>query len=148
LIIAIGSDHRGVLMKAKISAALEKKGMKMADFGAYSADSVDYPDIGKKVAEYVQKRRAKFGILICGSGVGMSIAANKVKGIRAALCFTAAMAEMARRHNDANIVVFGADVIDPKTAVKAAAVFINTAFDGGRHAKRVNKIKKMEKARG
>ena len=138
MVIALGSDHRGVLLKAKITAALSKKGIKTVDFGAYGTDSVDYPDIGKKVAEYVGKRRAKYGILICGSG----------EGIRAALCFTTAMAEMARRHNDANILVFGADIIDPKTAVKAAGAFIGTAFDGGRHAKRVGKIKKMEKSRG
>jgi ribose 5-phosphate isomerase B len=119
---------------------LEKKGIEVEDLGTYSTDSVDYPDFAHKVAEAVSQNPGTKGILICGTGIGMSLAANKHKGIRAALCHDAYTAEMARRHNDANILCFGARVVGKGEIESILEAWLNTEFEGGRHERRVKKI--------
>jgi ribose 5-phosphate isomerase B len=114
------------------------------DFGCYSGDPVDYPDIAKQVAEAVASGKFDHGILICGSGVGMSIAANKIKGIRAALCCNTFVAERARRHNDANVLCLGEDILERTSALEVVKVYLSTAFEGGRHLRRLEKIRGLE----
>lgn len=139
--IAIGSDHRGFGLKEKLKEYLKKKNNTVIDFGTDSEASVDYPDFSKKVGESVSKGESEFGISICGSGIGVSIAANKVKGIRAVNATNKEMAEMSRRHNNANVICFGSDFIDFDTAVKFWEIFSSTEFEGGeRHDRRINKI--------
>ncbi len=143
--IAIGCDHRGVELKKTIINLLEATGHSYEDFGTYTTDSVDYPDIAKSVAEAVARGDFELGILICDTGIGMSIAANKVKGIRAATCYTTFNARRARRHNDANILCLGAgeeQVREPVSEIVDA--FLTTEFEGGRHQRRIDKIKAME----
>lgn len=141
MVISIGSDHRGFELKERIKEYLVKKKLKVIDFGTDSNASVDYPDFSKKVGESVAKGDSKFGIAICGSGIGVSIAANKVKGIRAVNATNEDMAEMSRKHNNANVICFGADFIDFDTAVKYWEIFVNTDFEGGeRHNRRIEKI--------
>lgn len=141
MIISIGSDHRGFELKERIKEYLIKKNHKALDFGTDSNASVDYPDFSKKVGESVAKGESKFGIVICGSGIGVSIAANKVKGVRAVNATNSDMAEMSRKHNNANVICFGADFIDFDTAVKYFEIFVNTDFEGGeRHNRRIEKI--------
>jgi ribose 5-phosphate isomerase B len=141
MIISIGSDHRGFELKERIKEYLIKKYYKVLDFGTDSNASVDYPDFSKKVGESVAKGESKFGIAICGSGIGVSIAANKVKGVRAVNATNSDMAEMSRKHNNANVICFGADFIDFDTAVKYFEMFVNTDFEGGeRHNRRIEKI--------
>lgn len=141
MIISIGSDHRGFELKERIKEYLVKKNYKVLDFGTDSNASVDYPDFAKKVGESVAKNESKFGIAICGSGIGVSISANKVKGIRAVNATNENMAEMSRKHNDANVICFGADFVDYDTAVKYWEIFVNTDFEGGeRHNRRIEKI--------
>lgn len=142
--IALGCDHGGINLKNAIIEYLKEKNIEYKDFGTYSTDSVDYPEYALKVAKSVQSKESTLGILCCGTGIGISIAANKVKGIRAAVCTNEFMAEMTRRHNDANIICMGGRVIDEKTAVKLADIFLNTEFEGDRHTKRVNMIKEIE----
>ena len=137
--IAIGSDHAGYQLKEHLIKELEKKGMEVVDFGCSSEESIDYPDYAHPVSEYVEKNKTQ-GILICGSGNGISMAANKHQEIRAALCWTEKIAELARQHNNANIVAIPARFIDRKKAEKIIDVFFKTDFEGGRHQKRVNKI--------
>jgi len=141
--IAIGCDHRGLNAKRLIISLIGEKGHTHQDFGCHTAESVDYPDIARKVAEAVAEGDFERGILICDTGIGMSIAANKVGGIRAALCCDAFCARRARQHNDANILCLGAeqgqDIIGEVTEV-----FLATEFEGGRHSHRVDKIKAME----
>ncbi len=137
--IAIGSDHAGYQLKEHLIKELEKKGMEVVDFGCSSEESIDYPDYAHPVSEYVEKNKTQ-GILICGSGNGISMAANKHQEIRAALCWTEEIAELARQHNNANIVAIPARFIDRKKAEKIIDVFFKTDFEGGRHQKRVNKI--------
>ncbi len=141
--IAIGCDHKGLSAKQFIVGLVGEKGHTYQDFGCYTAESVDYPDIAQKVAEAVANGSAGPGILICSTGIGMSIAANKVKGIRAALCHDAFSARCARQHNNANILCLGAeqkrDVI--REIIEA---FLATDFEGGRHSRRVDKITAME----
>jgi ribose 5-phosphate isomerase B len=140
--IAIGSDHRGLALKELIKGFISGMGHQTQDFGAYDDQRVDYPDIALAIGKQVSSGQFDYGILICGTGLGMSIAANKVKGIRAALCCDAFMAERARRHNDANILCLGAErEIDYPEIVR---VFLSTNFDEGRHQQRLKKIKKME----
>jgi len=136
--IAIAADHGGVELKE----ALKKKfsALDLTDLGTHGNDSVDYPDFGAALARKVAAGEFERGILICGSGIGISIAANKIKGIRAALCHNAYTAEMARKHNDANVIAMGGRVVDEKTAVEMVEIFLNTAFEGGRHARRVEKL--------
>ena len=143
--IAIGSDHAGFELKERIKAFLDARGAQWQDFGTDSADSTDYPDYGFPVAEAVARGAFDRGILICGTGIGMSIAANKVRGIRAALCTSPEMAEFSRRHNDANILTLGGRVLSPKEAMEIVDVWLKTAFEGNRHARRLGKIQSYEK---
>ena len=141
--IAIGCDHRGLELKQSIIKLITEMGHSYEDFGGYTADSVDYPDIAQKVAEKVARGDFERGILICDTGIGMSIAANKVKGIRAALCHDAFSARRARRHNDANILCLGAGRGEEGTA-EIVQTYLSTEFEGGRHQQRLDKIKAME----
>ncbi len=138
--IAIGSDHAGFDYKEQVKATLEEKGWKVEDKGAFSCDSVDYPDFAHPVANDVTEGKAAFGILICGSGNGVCITANKHKGIRAALCWNEELAALARQHNDANVLCMPARFVTVEAAKAMAEVFSNTSFEGGRHQKRVEKI--------
>lgn len=142
--IAIGCDHGGLNLKTAIISYFEKKGIKYIDFGTYTADSVDYPTFAYRVAKSIQNGECERGILCCGTGIGISITANKIRGIRAAVCTNEFMAEMTRRHNDANILCMGGRVIDEKTAVKLTKIFLSTEFEGGRHSKRIKMIEEIE----
>lgn len=139
--IAIACDHGGYELKQEIMDYLDKKGLAYKDFGCYSTDSVDYPVYAAKVCESIQKGEADRGILICGTGIGISIAANKFKGIRAALCTDCFMAEATRLHNDANILALGGRVVGPGLALKIVDTFLNTEFSGDeRHKRRISMI--------
>ncbi len=138
--VAIGCDHAGFELKEAIKTYLTDKGLDISDFGAYSTASVDYPDFAHTVAKAVTDNQVSYGILICGSGNGISIAANKHADIRAALCWKPEIAELARLHNDANILSLPARFISSEDAMKCVDVFFATAFEGGRHQGRVNKI--------
>ncbi len=142
--IAIGSDHRGFDLKNAIIGFCGEQGVECHDCGCYSTDSVDYPDIAQAVGKMVGDGTCDFGILICGTGIGMSIAANKVKKVRAALCCDAFHAERARQHNDANILCLGAEKTDVDMARDIVNVFLTTPFEGGRHLTRVQKINSIE----
>lgn len=146
--IAIGCDHAALEAKQKLIAYLEQKGLICKDFGTYTADSCDYPDFAYPVAKSVQSGESEKGILICGTGIGMSITANKVKGIRCALCSDSFSAEMTRRHNDANILAMGARVISVEKMIELAEIFLNTPFEGGRHQRRLDKIADIESKEG
>jgi len=141
--IAIGCDHRGLDFKRLIIKLITEAGHSYEDFGCYTTESVDYPDIAKRVAEAVTTGYFEYGILICDTGIGMSIAANKVKGIRAALCHNAFSAQRARRHNDANILCLAAGE-EPDAVPEIVESFLTYEFEGGRHQQRLNKIKEME----
>jgi ribose 5-phosphate isomerase B len=141
--IVIGCDHRGLDLKHSIMKLLDETEHSYEDLGCYTADSVDYPDIAQKVAEGVAGGNFERGILICDTGIGMSIAANKVKGTRAALCHDTFSALRARRHNDANVLCLGAGRKEEGIAETVNA-FLNTEFEGGRHQRRLDKIKAME----
>jgi ribose 5-phosphate isomerase B len=141
--IAVGCDHRGLDVKQFIMKLLTEMGHIYVDFGTYTTDSVDYPDIACKVAEAVAAGDFKQGILICDTGIGMSIAANKVKGIRAALCYDAFSASRARQHNDANVLCLGARWEQDKIS-EVVEAYLTTEFEGGRHLPRLDKIKAME----
>lgn len=143
--IAIGSDHGGYALKEKIKTYLDSKNIPYEDFGTHSTDSCDYPVFGKAAAEAVAGGRCDKGIVICTTGIGISITANKVKGIRCALCSDPLSAEMTRRHNDANMLAMGAGIVGPNLAERIVEVFLNTEFEGGRHARRVGLITEMEK---
>ena len=138
--IVIGNDHAGVEFKNKIMQALRSKGHEIINVGTDTLDSVDYPDIAKEVSKKIINKEANFGILICGTGIGISIAANKIKGIRAALCHNEYTARLSRLHNDANIIALGARVLGEDLGLACVETFINTEFEGGRHARRVGKI--------
>ena len=140
--IAIASDHAGFELKELIKKDLSE--LKLEDLGTYSSDSVDYPDFGIKLAESVANNTFDRGIVICGSGIGMSIAANKVKGIRAALCQTKEFAELSRRHNDANVLVLSGRFISHYLAKEIIEIWLSTPFEGGRHQRRIDKISKYE----
>ncbi len=141
--IAIGCDHRGLNLKQLVMKLVTEAGHKCEDFGSYTTDSIDYPDIAKQVAEAVVRGDFERGILICDTGIGMSIAANKVKGIRAALCHDGFSARRARQHNDANILCLGAR--EKSDAVpEIVDAFLTSQFEGGRHLRRLNKIRDME----
>lgn len=143
--IAIGSDHGGFELKGEIHKYLSENGYEVKDFGTYSTDSCDYPDYGVKVAEAVAAKECEFGILICGTGIGISIAANKVPGIRAALCSDTFSAHATREHNDANILAMGARVVGPGLALDIVKTFLSAKFEGDRHINRINKISEIEK---
>ncbi len=136
----IGTDHAGYEIKPFVIEYLQKKGIEVEDLGTYSSESVDYPDYAHKVAEAVLANPGTMGILICGSGIGMSLAANKHKGIRAALCHDYYTAAMARRHNDANILCFGARIVGLGEVESILEAWLTHEFEGGRHERRVKKI--------
>lgn len=138
--IAIGCDHAGFDCKEDLISILESKGLTYKDFGTFSTDSVDYPDFAHPVAHAVEKQEASFGILLCGSANGVAISANKHQGIRAAICWGEELAELARKHNDANILCIPARFVRDGDAEKMLDVFMNTTFEGGRHQTRVDKI--------
>ncbi len=143
--IAIASDHAGFEGKEAIKRTLESLGLAFEDFGTFSEDSVDYPDYAAKVARAVVGGEAEKGILVCGSGIGMQIAANKVTGARAALAWSEETARLARRHNDANIVAVGARTTEPHVVDGIIRAFLTTDFEGGRHQQRIDKISEIEK---
>ena len=144
LTICLGSDHRGVLIKARLIQALTAAGFNVIDVGTDSDSSVDYPDFAMTVAKHVSRGKAERGILICGTGIGMAIAANKFKGVRAAACYDEVMVEMSRRHNDVNVLCLPGDLIGERPVDELVLMWLQTEFDGGRHAGRVQKIDEIE----
>ena len=142
--IAIGADHAGFELKNQLGAALRNSGHEVCDFGTNSAESTDYPDYARQVAKAVAAGTAERGLLVCGSGVGMSIAANKVRGVRAALGVNIEEVRLSRAHNDANVLTMGARFIEPALANDLVKVFLETPFEGGRHERRVSKLSQME----
>ena len=145
--IAIGNDHTSVGMKEHIVEYLRAKGYELVNFGTDSEDRVDYPIYGKKVADAVASGECELGILICGTGIGISLAANKIKGIRAAVCSEAYSAAMTRRHNDSNILAFGSRVVGPGAAETIVDAFLGAEYEGGRHQVRVDMISDIEEGR-
>ena len=143
--IALGSDHGGFDLKETVKAYLDKENIPYKDFGCPNKESCDYPIFGRAAAEAVASGECEKGIVICTTGIGISIAANKVKGIRCALCSDTLSAEMTRRHNDANMLAMGAGMIGKNLAERIVEVFLNTEFEGGRHARRVGLIEDLEK---
>ena len=143
--IAIGSDHRGYEAKERIKALLMDMGLEIQDLGVHAKQAADYPDTGLAVAEQVTHGDAERGILFCGSGIGMSITANKVAGVRAALCHDELTAQMARRHNDANVLCLAADLVGDALMQGIVRAWLTTEFEGGRHARRVEKILDYER---
>ena len=144
MIVALGCDHGGLEIKNAVIEYLKNKNIEYTDFGCYTDESVDYPVFAYKVATAITDKKADLGILCCGTGIGISMAANKVKGIRAAVCTNEFMAEMTRRHNNSNILCMGGRVIDSETAVKLADIFLSTEFEGDRHTRRVDMITAIE----
>lgn len=138
--IAIGADHAGFECKEKLISLFKAKDLQLKDFGCFSTDTVDYPDFAHPVALSVEKGEAAFGILLCGSANGVAISANKHQGIRAALCWAEEIAELARKHNDANVLCIPARFVTVEVAEKMVEFFMNTPFEGGRHQSRVDKI--------
>lgn len=138
--LVISGDHASPALKATVKAHLEGLGHEVEDLGPYSEDSVDYPDFAHKLCEKVKDNSAELGILICGSGQGVAMSANKHQDIRAALCWNDEIAQLSREHNNANIICLGARFVDENTAISMIETFINTDFEGGRHERRVNKI--------
>ena len=143
--IALGADHAGFEEKEKIKATLDELGVEYVDMGTDSADSVDYPDYAKKVAEAVSKGEFEQGLLVCGSGTGMAIAANKVKGVRAAVAWSPDIARLARQHNNANVLSLPARFMSENDAAGVVKAWFDADFEGGRHEKRVEKITEIEK---
>ena len=146
--ISIGCDHGGFALKENIRAYLEEQGHTVTDVGCKSLESCDYPDFGAAAARLVASGACERGIVICTTGIGISISANKVKGIRCALCGDAFSAEMTRRHNDANMLALGAGITGPNLAQKIVEVFLSTGFEGGRHARRVDKLMELMQIEG
>ena len=138
--VAVGADHAGFELKAMLAAELGRMGHGVLDLGTSGPESVDYPDYAGAVVAAIRDGRAQRGVLVCGSGIGMSIAANRHPGIRAALCGEPAMARLSRQHNDANVLVLGARMTDPATALACLTAFLDTPFEAGRHARRVAKL--------
>jgi ribose 5-phosphate isomerase B len=143
--IAIGSDHAGFDEKERIKSMLVSKGYEVSDSGTYSTDSVDYPDFGRKVGEAVASGEVDQGIVVCGSGIGISIAANKVHGVRAALAWNEETARLARQHNDANVLAIGARTTPPDLIPKIVDAWFEAEFEGGRHQRRVDKMMELER---
>ncbi len=140
VIIAIASDHAGFELKSAIRDVLLGRGFEVLDLGTDSEESVDYPDFGHAMGAAIDDGRAPRGVIVCGSGIGISIAANRHRGVRAALCTSGLMARLARRHNDANVLALGSRIIDFETAMDCLNAFLDTDFEGGRHARRAAKI--------
>ncbi|HLJ62480.1 MAG TPA: ribose 5-phosphate isomerase B [Stellaceae bacterium] len=138
--IAIAADHGGVDLKSLLVPELRARGFEVLDLGTATRDSVDYPDYAERLAQALQEGRAARGVLICGTGIGMSIAANRHRWIRAALCHDGLTARLARQHNDANVLVLGGRILGPETAKECLTVFLATSFEGGRHIRRVAKF--------
>jgi len=143
--IAIAADHAGFEEKEKVKKTLDEIGVEYTDMGTNSPDSVDYPDYARKVGEAVAAGEFDKGILVCGSGTGMAIAANKYSGVRAAPCHDDLTAEMSRRHNDLNVLCLSADLLGEKLIHRMVEIWLTTPFDGGRHARRIEKITQQEK---
>ena len=143
--IAIGSDHGGFALKEQVRAWLEEKGIPCRDFGCYDEHSVDYPDIAASVGRAVASGECEKGFLFCGTGLGISMAANKIRGVRAACCSDCFSAKMSRAHNDANILCMGGRVVGPGLALMMAELFLTTEFEGGRHSRRVEKLMALER---
>ncbi len=142
--IAIGSDHAGYELKEKLKKYFEENNIKFTDFGTFSSDSCDYPIMAEKVGKAVSNKESEKGILICGAGIGMSIAANKIKDVRAALCYEPELAVLARKHNNANVLCMGGRFTDFEKAKEIVKIFLNTDFEGERHQKRIDLITKLE----
>jgi ribose 5-phosphate isomerase B len=142
--IALGADHAGFVLKEKLRQSLAGEGHQVVDFGAASAEPCDYPDYAQPVARDVASGRADRGILVCSSGIGMAIAANKVRGVRAAPAISDDEVKMTREHNDANVLTLGAKYLNEQQAMELVRIFLNTEFNGGRHAVRVAKIARIE----
>jgi ribose 5-phosphate isomerase B len=143
--ISVGSDHRGVQVKAKLLELLEQLGHEVVDVGTDSTESVDYPDFAACVAKQVAEHSVERGILICGTGIGMAIAANKFPGVRAAPCHDELTAEMCRRHNDVNVLCMSSDMLGERNLQRLVQVWLETKFEGGRHARRLDKIAQLER---
>lgn len=140
--IALGADHGGYELKEQVKKYLNDKGFEVLDLGAHSTESVDYPEFGKAVGNAVVEGKADRGIIICGTGIGISIAANRIPGVRAALCTNTTMAKLTREHNDANVLALGARMVGDVLALDMVDTFLTTEFEGGRHATRIAKIEK------
>ena len=138
--VVIGCDHGGFELKEVLSAHLKDKGFDIVDVGTYDTNSVDYPDIAKKACEEVTSGRCEWGVLICGTGIGISIAANRYHGIRAALLYDDFVAEMAKKHNNANVIVFGGRTMKTQDVIRRIDIFNQNEFEGGRHIRRIEKI--------
>ncbi len=136
--IALAADHGGFELKEKVKVHMEQKGIEVLDLGCYKEESVNYPDYGRVCGEAVMRGDAERGIVVCGTGIGISIAANKVKGIRCALCTSLFMAEMSRKHNDANMLALGGRILEPGLALDIVDVWLTTEFEGGRHKTRTD----------
>ncbi len=142
--ISIGCDHAGFDLKEKVKRLLEETSHEVSDEGAFGEESVDYPDFAARVARAVSEGTVEKGILICGTGIGMSIVANKFEGVRAALCHNLKTAQMSRLHNDSNVLALGSRVLEPEVALNIVREWLQTDFDGGRHQRRLDKIKGLE----
>jgi ribose 5-phosphate isomerase B len=145
--IALGADHAGFPLKENLKSWLASHGHEVVDVGTHSTDAVDYPDVAALVARAVREGNVERGILVCGSGIGMAIAANKILGIRAAVAGDVETARLSRAHNDANVLALGARVTDAPTAIAVMRVWLATAFEGGRHARRVGKLTELDEVR-
>ena len=143
MLIAIASDHGGFALKETIKEYLRERGDKIVDLGTTSEESVDYPIYGKACGEAVASGKAERGIVICGTGIGISIAANKVKGVRCGLCTSVEMAELTRRHNNANVLALGGRITEPELALEMVKTFLDTEFEGGRHKRRTDMLDEM-----
>ncbi len=146
--LVVGADHAGYRVKEAVKKFLTEQGYEVQDMGTDSEESVDYPDLARLVAEKVARGEADIGLLACGTGMGVGIAANKVPGIRAAVAHDAFTARLARQHNDANVLAFGGRVVDERTAIEIVREFLNAQFEGGRHQRRIEKIAALEAAPG
>jgi ribose 5-phosphate isomerase B len=146
-VIALGADHAGFTLKQDLKAWLSERGHRVIDFGTHSTDSVDYPDFAALVARSVQEGAAGHGVLVCGSGIGMAMAANKVAGVRAAVAGDAGVARLSRQHNDANVLALGARSTPAEQARAIVEAWLETPFEGGRHARRVGKLAELDGAR-
>ncbi len=138
--ICISSDHAGFRLKESIKDFLINKNISIIDLGPMNENSVDYPDYAKKISNRIKSKRSDIGILVCGSGTGMAISANKIKGIRAAVCYNSRSTRLSRQHNDANIIAIGSRLTKRNTALQLVSIFLGTKFEGGRHLRRVKKI--------
>ncbi len=143
--VAVGSDHRGFGVKAKLIELIKRLGHDVEDAGCYSADSVDYPDVAAIVGDKIAAGQTDRGVLICGTGIGMCIAANKFSGVRAAPCHDDLTAELSRRHNDLNVLCLSADLLGEKLIDRMVEIWLNTPFEAGRHARRIEKIAGLER---